>query len=112
MRDIIVLVRSDIVERAYMISRNKAAFFEREALAEANRYVAALFTAVAYDQPECVRLMLAIVGRREATRNCFDTVSKEGPVAVTRTLSVGELAHTLGEIIVTFVCGLNTPVKC
>jgi len=105
-----MILFTDIVERAYLISRNKSAFFEREALAEANRYVAALFTAVAYNQPNCVRLMLAVVGRREATRNCFDTFSQDGPIPVKHTLSVGELAWSLGKGQVYYRCTIHTGV--
>jgi len=85
-------VRADIVERAYLISRNKSVFFDQEALTEANRYVAALYTAIAYDQPRCVELILAAIGRRDAAKHSF-YVSDE---PVLESLEAGELARTLG----------------
>ena len=94
-----VLCAPDIVERAYLISRNKSVFFDGEALAEANRYVAALYTAIAYDQPRCVELVLNVIGRRDATRHSFCTDSTttdpthRGPV---KSLGAGELARSLG----------------
>lgn len=61
----------DVVDRAYMISKNKKEFFEDGALAEANRYEAALFTAVEYNQPECVALMLSFMGHRDPPAHMF-----------------------------------------
>ncbi|KAK2178292.1 hypothetical protein NP493_549g01033 [Ridgeia piscesae] len=49
---------NDVVERAYMISYHKAIFFDCNALAEANRYEAALFAAVEYNRPQCVEVMV------------------------------------------------------
>ena len=40
-----------MVDRAYLLSKHKEQFIAQEALAEANRYEAALFTAVQYNQP-------------------------------------------------------------
>lgn len=85
----------DIVERAYLISKNKSVFFDQEALTEANRYVAALYTAIAYNQPRCVELILAVVGRRDVAKHSF-FVSDEPPVL--ESLEAGELAHTLGNV--------------
>ncbi len=56
-----------------MISRNKDVFFGRDALAEANRYEAALYTAVAYNRPDCVALMLKYLSPRELKKNMFFT---------------------------------------
>jgi hypothetical protein len=39
-----------MVDRAFLLSSNKTAFFDQRALAEANRYTAAIFTAIVYDQ--------------------------------------------------------------
>jgi len=85
----------DIVERAYLISKNKSVFFDQGALTEANRYVAALYTAIAYNQPRCVELILAAVGRRDAVKHSF-YVSDEPVLA---SLEAGELARTLGETL-------------
>jgi hypothetical protein len=82
----------DIVERAYLISRNKSVFFGQEALAEANRYVAALYTAIAYNQPSCVELILAVVGKRDAAKHSFYIAD----VPTLQNLEAAELAHTLG----------------
>jgi len=68
-------------------------FFDREALTEANRYVAALYTAIAYNQPRCVELILAAVGQRDAAKHSF-YVSDE---PVLESLEAGELARTLGK---------------
>ena len=86
---------ADIVERAYLLSRNKSVFFEQEALTEANRYVAALYTAIAYDQPRCVELILSAIGRRDAAKHSFYVSDDE---AVLESLEAGELARTLGEV--------------
>jgi len=85
---------SDIVERAYLISKNKTVFFDQEALTEANRYIAALYTAIAYDQPRCVEIILAAVRRRDAAKHSF-YVSDE---PVLESLEAGELARTLGNV--------------
>ena len=64
---------SDVVERAYLISHNKRIFFEQEALAEANRYEAALYTAIEYNQPQCVDIMLQHLGNKELGKHSFYT---------------------------------------
>jgi len=85
----------DVVERAYLISKNKETFFgPPAALAEANRYVAALYTAVVYNQPGCVQLMLSHLGRRDPTRNSFITKHD----CTTQTLNAIDLAHNLGHM--------------
>lgn len=61
----------DVVERAYMISKNKNVFFGGEALAEANRYEAALYTAIEYNQPECVQCMCHFLGAKEPGKHLF-----------------------------------------
>ena len=76
-----------------MISRNKDIFFGQEALTEANRYEAALFTAVEYDQPECVRLMLGYLGSREPGRHAFLIQGKNQ-----ENLSASELAKLRGKV--------------
>ncbi len=80
-----------MVDRAYLISRNKNVFFDREAMAEANRYEAALYTAVAYNQPACVRLMLPHLGPRQLRSHDFYTHSNQQ-----QTLSAVELAKARG----------------
>lgn len=62
---------SDVVDRAYMISHNKQVFFDGEAMAEANRYEAALYTAVEYNQSECVSLLLTYLGTLEPNKHNF-----------------------------------------
>lgn len=64
---------ADVVERAYLISHNKSIFFEQEALAEANRYEAALYTAIEYNQPQCVDIMLQHLGNKELGKHNFYT---------------------------------------
>jgi hypothetical protein len=82
----------DIVERAYLISKNKSVFFGQEALAEANRYVAALYTAIAYNQPRCVELLLNAISRRDAAKHSFYVA--DAPTL--QSLEAAKLAHTLG----------------
>jgi len=89
---IIVYLCVDIVERAYLISKNKSVFFGQEALAEANRYVAALYTAIAYNQPRCVELILSAVSRRDAAPHSFYVAD----LPTLQNLEAAELAHTLG----------------
>ena len=84
------------MERAYLLSKNKSMFFEQEALTEANRYVAALYTAIAYDQPRCVELILSAIARRDAAKHSFNVSDDEQPVL--ESLEAGELARTLGEL--------------
>jgi hypothetical protein len=85
----------DVVDRAYLISKNKETFFgPQAALAEANRYVAALYTAVVYNQPACVELMLNHVGRGDPARHNFITTHD----CHTQTLNAGDLAHSLGHM--------------
>ena len=62
-----------MVDRAYLISHNKAIFFDQEALAEANRYEAALYTAIEYNQPQCVEIMLQHLGNKELGKHNFYT---------------------------------------
>lgn len=63
---------NDVVEMAYMISKRKDIFFDRDALTEANRYEAALFTAIAFNQKECVKLMLNYLSPQAiARKHCF-----------------------------------------
>lgn len=81
----------DVVDRAYMISRNKDIFFDQEALAEANRYEAALFTSVEYNQPDSVYTMLEYLGPREPGRHSF--VVKDNNQ---KSLSATELAQVRG----------------
>ena len=83
------------MERAYLLSKNKSVFFEQEALTEANRYVAALYTAIAYDRPRCVELLLSAIARRDAAKHSF-YVSDD--TAVLESLEAAELARTLGEL--------------
>jgi len=72
---------NDVVEMAYMISKRKDIFFDRDALTEANRYEAALFTAIAFNQKECVQLMLNYLNPQAiARKHCFmvnDNENKE-----------------------------------
>lgn len=84
----------DVVERAYMISRNKGIFFDQEALVEANRYVAALYTAVFYNQPKCVELMLGRLSLREpAYKHSF--YAADG-LTLEPHLTASDLARILG----------------
>lgn len=62
---------ADVVEQAYLISRNKKLFFEHGALSEAFRLEAALFTAVEYNQPLCVTYLLGVLGVRNVRRHSF-----------------------------------------
>ena len=66
-------------------------FFGQEALAEANRYEAALYTAVEYDNPECVGVMLGYLGGREPSRQVFYTKDTNQ-----ESLSAKELADVRG----------------
>jgi hypothetical protein len=81
----------DVVDRAYLISRNKKLFFDREGLAEANRYEAALYTSVAYNQPACVKLMLSHLGARLPRSHNFYTQANQQ-----ETLSPAEFALVKG----------------
>ena len=74
-----------------MISRNKDIFFGREALAEANRYEAALYTAVEYNKPNCVRFMHHVLGPREPGKHNFITANN-----CQQRLSACELAQVRG----------------
>lgn len=86
----------DVVERAYMISKNKGIFFDQEALVEANRYVAALYTAVVYNQPKCVELMLSRLSLREpAYRHSFYT--DDDGATLEPHLTASDLARILGK---------------
>ena len=67
--------------------------YKGKALAEANRYLAALYTAVVYDQPACVDVMLRYLGRQDAARHSF--FAAEG--ATSERLNAGDLANTLGQ---------------
>ena len=82
----------DHVERAYMISHNKNTFFDKEALVEVNRYEAALYTAVEYNQPGCTRYMLQVLGPREPGKHNFITSNNSQ-----ERLSACELAKVRGK---------------
>ena len=75
-----------------MISFHKAIFFDCNALAEANRYEAALFAAVEYNRPQCVKVMVNVLGPRDIYRHSFYTVDN----AHTEKLSAAELAQARG----------------
>lgn len=83
---------ADVVDRAYMISKNKAVFFNQEALAEANRYEAALYTAIEYNQPRCVEIMMRFLGAKEPGKHLFYTKGD-----TTESLGAQELADIRGE---------------
>lgn len=72
------LCTSDVVERAYLISKHKDVFFKQDGLAEANRYEAALYTAVEYNQPQCVAVMLTILGTKEPAPQSFYIHKEDG----------------------------------
>jgi len=74
-----------------MISYHKAIFFDCNALAEANRYEAALFAAVEYNRPQCVEVMLNVLGPRDVYRHDFYTSDNQ-----TEQLSAAELARARG----------------
>ena len=80
-----------MVERAYLISRNKGIFFGQEALAEANRYEAALYTAIEYNHPQCVEVMLHHLGKKELGKHDFFTNDTNN-----EKLSATELAQVRG----------------
>lgn len=82
---------NDVVERAYMISFHKAVFFDCNALAEANRYEAALFAAVEYNQPRCVEVMVNLLGPRDVYRHNFYISDNQ-----IEQLSAAELAQARG----------------
>lgn len=77
------------------MSRNKTDFFERGALAEANRYEAALYTAIEYNMPDCVALLVSKLGPREPSKHNF-YVSKPDPIR--ESLSATELAEIRGKL--------------
>ena len=79
-----------------MISRNKNIFFDKEALVEANRYEAALYTAVEYNQPGCTQLMLEVLGPREPGKHNFITSNDSQ-----ENLSACELAQIRGTVCIT-----------
>lgn len=84
----------DVVERAYLMSRNKGIFFEQEALIEANRYLAALYTAIVYNHPKCVEVMLSRLGQKDPlSRHSFYTADK-----TLETLAASDLASHLGHM--------------
>ncbi|ELU09601.1 hypothetical protein CAPTEDRAFT_229368 [Capitella teleta] len=85
----------DVVERAYLISKHKKVFFAQDGLAEANRYEAALYTAVEYNQPECLDIMLEILGSREPAPQSFYTQVKS-PDAKLDKFSALQLAEQRG----------------
>ena len=74
-----------------MISFHKAAFFDCNALAEANRYEAALFAAVEYNQPQCVKVMVNVLGPRDVYRHSFYVSDNQ-----VKKLSASELAQVRG----------------
>ena len=76
-----------------MISRNKNIFFDKEALVEVNRYEAALYTSVEYNQPACTRLMLEVLGPREPGKHNFITTNNSQ-----EKLSACELAKIRGRL--------------
>jgi hypothetical protein len=57
--------------------------------------VAALYTAVVYNQPLCVQLMLGYLGRMDPSRHSFFKI--EGPS--TEMLNASDLANTLGNAV-------------
>lgn len=82
----------DVVERAYLMSRNKAVFFEQEALVEANRYLAAFYTAIVYNHPKCVEFMLGRLGLKDPlARHSFYTADKK-----LEAFAASDLAQHLG----------------
>jgi len=84
----------DVVERAYLISHNKRLFFDQRALAEANRYIAATYTAIVHNHPRCLEHLLTFVQRRDLGRHTFffpDDVTKVK-------LTACELARALGHM--------------
>jgi hypothetical protein len=83
-----------MVDRAFLLSSNKTAFFDQRALAEANRYTAAIFTAIVYDQPRCLECMLSYVKPRDLGQHIFgipDTTSR-------MTMDACQLAALLGTL--------------
>ena len=74
-----------------MISYHKAVFFDCNALAEANRYEAALFAAVEYNRPRCVEVMVNVLGPRDVYRHDFYTSDNQ-----MEQLSAAELAQARG----------------
>lgn len=83
----------DVVDRAYMISKDKKTFFgEQAGMMEANRYVAALYTAIIYNQPECVRIMLKYLGRSDPLRQSFFSPNTRN----SEMLNASDLAKSLG----------------
>ena len=98
-----MICSADVVDRAYMISKHKKAFFEDNALAEANRYEAAIFTAVEYNQPECVKLMLSVLGHRDLPGHMLSSGRRLSNGGLTDNkldrFSVAQLAETRGNRI-------------
>lgn len=85
---------NDAVERAFLLSKNKQAFLNRGALAEANRYEASLYTAAAYNQQGCLRILTEIMSPGfcpEDRRHSFCTEGKKK-----ERLSAPELARRRG----------------
>ena len=74
-----------------MISKNKSIFFTQEALAEINRYEAAFFTAIEYDQPACLDVLINL-GFREPGTHCFWTNWPEGEGAEYDKMTAKQLA--------------------
>lgn len=64
---------NDIVQRSQLLSRNKDVFFDKGGLAEANRWLAALYTAIEYNQSECLLVLLDLLGSREIDTAAFRT---------------------------------------
>jgi len=81
----------DVVDRAYLLSKHKEQFIAQEALAEANRYEAALFTAVQYNQPACVEVLMGKLGLNMIRKHMFHTEENRK-----ETLSASELAKLRG----------------
>merc|ERR1712168_634126 len=62
---------NDAVERAFLISKNKSSFFDKFTLMEINRYEAAIFTAIAFGQTECLKILLKFVSISDLHKHFF-----------------------------------------
>jgi len=81
----------DVVDRAYLLSKHKDQFIAQGAMAEANRYEAALFTAVSYNKPGCVEVLMGKLGLNMIRKHMFQTAENRK-----ETLSASELAKLRG----------------
>ena len=93
-RNIITLIL-DTSGRAFFISNNKTKFFDQGGLAEVNRCEAALYTAVLYDQPRCLQVLVSIMGQWEPNKHNF-FVKNENQ---SENVSASELAEAMGMLL-------------